>query len=134
MLDESFPEPILREAIRKLPLALEVRPIRDLDPGLLGLPDHRLIRALHAQGMEGLITCDDAMVHRPEVLRTIEETGFSVVTCRRAGNDPVLASGLLFVHLGEIAQAHRPGRDQIWRLGAARVKAHSVAEQRRELR
>jgi hypothetical protein len=134
-LDESFPKPILREALRKLtqPLEIEIAPLEEIDPSLFGRHDHDLIRELHARDAEGLITCDDAMVHRPEVLSAIEETRFSVVTCRRGSSDPFLATGLLFVHLREIAGAHRRDRDQIWRLGAAPVRPRSAAKQREEL-
>lgn len=135
-MDESFPKPILREALRKLthPLEIEIVPLEEIDPSLLGSHDHDLIRELNRRGAEGLITCDDAMVHRPEVLSAIEDTQFSVVTCRRGSSDPFLATGLLFVHLREIAAAHRGDRDQIWRLGAASAKPRSAAKQRQELR
>jgi DNA-binding LacI/PurR family transcriptional regulator len=132
VLDEGFPQPILTEALRRW-RRLEVD-IRPLDTTLHSYLDHELIRELHRQGVEGLITTDDAMIHRQEVLDAIEETGFSVVTCRRAGSDPVLATGLLFVHIAEIAAAHRGGRPQIWRLGAARVRPLSAAQQRRQLK
>lgn len=60
-----------------------------------------------------MITCDDNMVFRPEVLEAIEESGFSVVTCRRVGDDPVRASGLLLVHLPDIAKRYREDRPEI---------------------
>jgi hypothetical protein len=132
VLDEGFPQPILTEAIRRWQrLRIDIRP---LDPSLHGFLDHRLIRELRGRDVEGLITTDDAMVHRQEVLDAIEETSFSVVTCKRAGADAVLATGLLFVHVAVIAADHRSDRPQIWRLGAARVRPVSAAQQRRTLR
>lgn len=117
-LDENFPQPILREAIRKFVLGIEIVLLVDLDPSLLGAyQDHELIANLAKRGVEGLITCDDNMVLRPEVLNAIEQTRFSVVTCRRVGNDPVRASGLLLVHLPDVAKLHDARVPQIWRLG-----------------
>ena len=56
----------------------------DLDPSLLGAyQDHELIANLAKRGVEGLITCDDNMVFRSEVLDAMEQANFSVVTCRR---------------------------------------------------
>lgn len=138
MLDESFPQPIvgatlLRNAVRKRVL-MEIKLLGEIDASLFGEHDHNLIRALDGRGTEGLFTCDDAMVFRPEVLQAIADTGFSVVTCRRAGNDPIMASGLVLVHLHEIAAQHRRGQDQVWRLGAAPTKPVSVADHRRQIR
>lgn len=134
VLDESFPQPIvgatvLRSQVRKR-VPLDIRLLEDVDQTLYETHDHHLIRALDAQGVEGLFTCDDAMVFRPEVLRAIGDTGFTVVTAQRAGDDPILASGLVLVHLGEIAAQHRRGNDQIWRLGAAPSRPMSVEEHR----
>lgn len=134
VLDENFPQPILgleilRKAVRRR-ISMDIVLLEDVDPDLFGYHDHDLVRALADRGVEGLFTCDDAMVFRPEVLQAILDTGFSVVTCRRAGDDPILASGLILAHLGEIGSEHRRGSDQIWRLGAAAVKPMRVAEQR----
>jgi len=136
VLDENFPQPILaeavlRKAVRKR-VQLEIKMLSDVDAALLGYQDHDLIRALDARGAEGLITCDDAMVFRPEVQKVIQDTGFSVVTCRKAGDDPIRATGLVLVHLREIGQEHSKGHDQIWRLGAAKAKPLSVAQHRRQ--
>jgi len=57
------------------------------------------------------------MIFRPEVLQTIHDTGFSVVTCRRVGDDPVRASGLLLTHLPDVVKRHMAERPQVWRLG-----------------
>lgn len=43
-LDENFPQPILREAINKYVLGIEIVLLVDLDPSLLGAyQDHELI-------------------------------------------------------------------------------------------
>lgn len=100
-LDENFPQPLLAEvllqkAVRKR-VALDIKMLSDIDTALLGYHDHDLIRALDSRGVEGLITCDDSMVFRPEVQKAIEDTRFSIVTCRKAGDDPIMATGLVLV-------------------------------------
>ncbi len=66
--------------------------------------------------MEGLVTNDDRMLALPEVLAMVQQTGFTLVTCRRTGHDPLVATGLLLAHLGRIARRHRSGVSQVWRL------------------
>ena len=133
-LDENFPQPILREAIDRYVLGIELVPLADLDPSLLGAyQDHELIRELARRAIQGLITCDDNMIFLPEVLNAIKRTGISVVTCRRVGDDPVRASGLLLVHLPDVAKRHKEGTPQVWRLGTVESKPLKFAEHRRQV-
>lgn len=117
-LDENFPEPVLLEIVRIHTPELHLRHVRWIDPRLLGLLDHQLILALYQMGVEGLVTNDDRMLSLPEVLASIEQTRLTIVTCRRTGHDPLVATGLLLAHLGRIAGRHRPDRPQVWRLTA----------------
>ena len=113
-------------------LDVEIVLLVDVDPSLLGAyQDHELIFELAGRDIEGLITCDDNMVFRPEVLEAIEQVGFSVVTCRRVGDDPVRASGLLLTHLPDVVKRHQSGRPQIWRLGTAESRPLDFAEHKR---
>lgn len=133
-LDENFPQPILREAIDKFVLGIEIVLLVDLEPSLLGAyQDHELIADLARRGVEGLITCDDNMIFRSEVLDAIERARFSVVTCRRVGDDPVRASGLLLVHLPDVAKRHKRGQSQIWRLGTAESRPLEFSEHKRQV-
>ncbi len=131
-LDENFPQPILREAIDRYVLTIEVVPLSEVDPGLVGAyQDDELIAELTKRRVHGLITCDDNMVFRPEVLGVVQRTRFSLVTCRRVGDDPVRASGLLLVHLPDVARRHRPDRPQIWRLGTVESRPVDFIEHQR---
>jgi hypothetical protein len=113
---------------------VEIVLLTELDPNLLGAyQDHELIEELAQRGFEGLITCDDAMIFRPEVLDAIRQTRFSVVTCRRVGDDPVRASGLLLVHLPDVARRQRQDRPQIWRLGTVESRPLEFAEHRQTI-
>ena len=116
-LDENFPEPVLLEIVAHYTPELDLRPIRSIDPRLTGgLPDDRLILALHQLGIEGLVTNDDRMLSLPEVLAIVQQTGLTIVTCRRTGHDPLVATGLLLAYLGRIVRRHRAGVPQLWRL------------------
>jgi len=46
-------------------------------------------------------------------------TKLSLVVTIAAGDDPILATGLLFVHLTSICRRSDPAAPQIWRLSAA---------------
>jgi hypothetical protein len=119
VLDENFPERLLLEIIQTYTPELDLRPIRSINARLTGgLPDHRLILALHQLGVEGLVTNDDSMLALPEVLAIVEQTGFTVVACRRTGHDPLVATGLLLTHLARIARRHVRSTAQVWRLSA----------------
>ena len=116
-LDENFPEPVLLEVVARYTPELDLRHVRLIDARLTGgLGDDRLILALHQLSVEGLVTNDDRMLSLPEVLAVIQQTGFTVVTCRRTGHDPLVATGLLLANLGRIARRHRSGVPQVWRL------------------
>ncbi len=133
-LDENFPQPILREAVDKYVLDVDVVPLLELDPDLLGTyQDDELIEELGRRGIDGLITCDDNMIFRLEVLEAIRRARFSIVTCRRVGDDPVRASGLLLIHLPDVAKRHRLDRPQIWRLGTVESRPLDFTEHRRNV-
>jgi hypothetical protein len=133
-LDENFPQPILREAIDKFVLGIEIALLVDIDLSLLGAyQDHELIAELARKRIDGLVTCDDSMVFRPEVLEAIERFGFTLVTCRRVGDDPVRASGLLLVHLPDVAKRYQRRRPQIWRLGTVESRPLQFSEHKKQV-
>ncbi|TMK79761.1 MAG: hypothetical protein E6G47_07795 [Actinobacteria bacterium] len=134
-LDENFPQPILREAIAKYVLGIDLVPLVDVDPKLLGAyQDDELVAELATLGIQGLVTCDDNMIFRSEVLDAIERTRFSVVTGRRVGDDPVRASGLLLIHLPDVAKRYSPKRAQIWRLGTVESQPLDFADHAKRVR
>ena len=64
VLDEGFPQPILREALRLHVPELDIRPVLDFDRRFVqqDTPDHVLIQGLWQLGAEGLVTVDDSML------------------------------------------------------------------------
>jgi hypothetical protein len=119
VLDQNFPEPILREALQTWVLEVELQPLRDVEPRLAAdHEDWQVIQGLSQLGAAALVTCDDAMLLNPRVVAVIEQTRFAVVTCRGAGDDPVLATGLLLTHLPWIGRRYKAGQPMVWRLRA----------------
>lgn len=118
-LDENFPVSILRQIVVGWTPELDLLDVRNIDGRLLTLDDHQLILALHQSGYEGLVTNDHHMLDLPEVLAIIKQTKFSVVACIRAGDDPLVATGVLLTHLRNVAKRHNNRTAQLWRLNTA---------------
>ncbi len=136
VLDDSFPQPILREAFRHRVPELDIRLLVDFDRRFVeyDMPDHRLIQGLWQRGAEGLITCDDNMLDLPEVVKMVEQTRFSVVTVQRRGHDGIAASGLVLAHVARIARRHDPRRPQVWRLSAPERQPQGTRELKESIR
>lgn len=134
VLDENFPQPILDEALDNWVLEVDLRSIRDFEPALVGgSEDWEVILGLKQRGAEALITCDDNMLFAPRVVAVIEQTRFTVVSCRAAGHDPVLATGILLAHLPRVMKRHRPDVAQVWRLTAVEQRPISIKDQKAEV-
>lgn len=127
-LDEGLPLPVMQTAVRRLKLSIRIVAFGDLDPPLHETRDDELIRELDRRAFDDLFATDDSMLHLPEAQRAIEETQFSVVTCRRAQNNAAKACGLVLVHIDEIAMVHDDSIDQVWRLGTAPSRYLRVRE------
>lgn len=136
VLDDGFPQPILRESFRHHVPELDIRPLNDFDPRFVesDMPDHRLVQGLWQRGAEGLITCDDSMLDLPEVVKMIEQTRFSVVAVQRLGHDGIAASGLVLAHVTRIAARHDARRPQVWRLSAPERQPISTKELKHSIR
>jgi hypothetical protein len=59
------------------------------------------------------------MLNVAQVVAVIEQTAASVVVCDGVGDDPMRASGLLLVHLDQVAKQFHPNKPQVWRLRPA---------------
>jgi hypothetical protein len=116
-------------------LEVEIRSIREFAPELTGttVEDWQVIVGLRQRGAQGLLTCDDSMLSVAEVVAVIEQTAFSVVTCRESGHDPVKATGLLLTHLPAIGTQHDDARPQVWRLRAAHHDPQRIGTIKRHL-
>ncbi|HWV87344.1 MAG TPA: hypothetical protein VNZ62_17975 [Capillimicrobium sp.] len=118
-LDQNFPQPVIDPLVRFQAHA-ELVPVRDIDPRMSELDDWELLLALHhhERPWAGLITTDSSMLAQARELATLLKTKLTLVVAMAAGHDPVRASGLLFAHLGNVAQRADPRRAQVFRLRA----------------
>jgi hypothetical protein len=90
--------------------------------------DWQVILGLKQLGAEALLTCDDAMLSVAQVVAVIEQTRFTVVSCREVGHDPVIASGLLLTQLPHIARRHLKERAQVWRLRTTEQRQEPISD------
>lgn len=97
-----------------------------------GLADDKLLQYLWQAGLDGLITSDDAMLERPEVIAMIQDVKLAVVACRSANHRPLYASGLVITHLEWIAKRFQPKGGQIWILGTREQRPLHVDAYARE--
>ena len=134
VLDENFPQPILTEALERWVLEVDLRSIRDYEPRLVGASeDWEVVLALKQRDAEALVTCDDNMLFVPRVVAVIEQTRFTVASCRAAGHDPVLATGILLALLPRIAKRHRRDVAQVWRLSASEQRPIPIKDQKADV-
>lgn len=108
-LDHNFPEPIVQAVAPWLP-DLAFHWIKDLPGDLNLLEDHELIYELHRRRFPIMVTNNHRMIDDERVLVAIEQTRVTVVAIERAGDDPVLATGVLLRDLpGILASDHPKG-------------------------
>ncbi len=123
VLDQNFPDPLLREALSRSVPELELPALRDLEPRLCqDHEDWQVLLALSGMGVDGFITCDAEMIWRPEVIAVIQHEAFAVVVCAEAGHDPLRATGLLLTHLPSVRKRFDSRRPQLWILKATEVR------------
>jgi hypothetical protein len=119
-LDHGFPQPIVDVLGPLFADEAELVPISSIDTRLPDLDDWQVLLALHHddRGWDGLITTDSGMLALPRELWVLTRTQLSLVVAMAAGDDPIKATGLLFVHLSNICARTRPDRAQLWKLRA----------------
>lgn len=116
-LDQNFPTSIVA-ALEDFVLDAELVRVNKIDSRMSVLEDWELIVALHQHERPwgGLITTDSSMLSLPRVLAAIMQTRTTVVVAEDAGHDPIKATGLIFAHIGSIANKSRPEEPQVWTL------------------
>ncbi len=127
-LDQNFPEPIVEALEEFLEDAVELVPIRRIDPRMSSLDDWQVLLALHVHDRpwDGLITTDCNMLNLPKELAVLCQTKLTLVVAVSAGHDPIKATGLVLAHLAGICQRTRPGRGQVWKLATRQRGAEDV--------
>ena len=132
VLDHNFPQPVLgalgyiREA--------ELLPLADVDARLTkDYEDWQILLALRQLGgFDGFVTLDSAMARQPKELAVLRQTRLTLVILESAGHDPILATGLLLIHLGHMANQTKPRVAQLWILRPPRLTSHITPLQQLE--
>lgn len=120
--DQDFPENIAPTFVKVFRPSLELLSLRDLDPKLGTLGDRDLMVRLHRKHRcPGLITDNYLMLNHLDVLAVIKQLNFHLIACEAVGDDALKASGLLLLHLDDIASEYAPDTSQVWVLRHKKV-------------
>ena len=115
VLDVNFPVPIVR-AVEPYIKGVNFVSLDDIDSQLRELDDRDLLRALHQEGYEWLVTNDTRMLQNPEEIAAIMKSKVSVFAVKGAGHDPVRATGALLLDLpGALKRAQSFERPAVFR-------------------
>ena len=131
-LDHNFPQPVV-EALGYIREAKLV-PLKQVDERLTrDCQDWQILLALHQLGdFDGFITLDSAMASLPKELAVLRQTRLTLVVLERVGHDPILATGLLLIHLGHVARQTVRRLGQLWILRAPGRTSHITPLQQLE--
>lgn len=126
-LGHNFPEPVLSAFADVMP-AIELLPIRLIDPEWAKLDDWELLLALHTdeRPFDGLITNDEAMLSLAKEMTVLSQTKLTLVVVKGEGDNPIRAVGALLCHLPHICHHTLPDRAQVWNLRVAQKKYEDV--------
>lgn len=113
VLDQNFPRQS-SEIPWPQPLVLERLPVAHPDL-VASVDDWEIILELQHRGAAGFVTNDAQILNSPRELVALSRTTLTLVVTEGTGHDPLVANGLLQVHLGEIA-ADGNTRPTIYRL------------------
>jgi hypothetical protein len=86
---------LIRTVTDYLPVDIELKAVRRIDPRLSELDDRTLFLALHHPGGQGLVTNNYKMLDVPAELAAIVRTQAVVVAMEGLGHDPLRAVGAL---------------------------------------
>lgn len=124
VLDQNFP---FQATGIPWPPGIEVSPLKAIDPELTrNHDDWEIFRALHERGdIHGFITNDANILHLPREMVMLSRTQFTLVVVDALGHDPLGATGLVMLHLPEIAKQTHPS-PRIYILKRPRVQLRGV--------
>jgi hypothetical protein len=128
LLDEGFPSPRFDPVA--LDPALEVVALRDFDESLVNVktPDWYLYLRADEAGFNALVTGDLNQSGQAEEMWTLTKTRLSVVTWRRAEEDPVVQWGQVMTYLTEVRRLIREHGPSIVYLPSARLDTRQISK------
>lgn len=129
VLDHNFPNNII-QALGHIPEA-DLIPLQVFDAALIqNVEDWEILVRIHQARLDGFITSDEAMINQAKELAVLIQTRLTLVVTESVTHDPLVATGLLLIHLPHIAHQTAPARPQLWVLRAPGRKAHSDPKER----
>lgn len=134
VLDQNFPQPLLRDMWGWLPHEeVEIVHLGQLDDRLREVSDRELIIALSQLGYDGLITNNWKILNVPTELAAIIATKATVVATRGMGHDPIRAAGALLLELPGLSKRLRPKRSNVFLLNYSRRRPEDGWEHLRRI-
>lgn len=128
VLDQNFPQPLLRDVWDWVPPEVEIVHLGDLDDRLRAVSDRELFIALHQLGYDGLITSNWKMLNIPMEVAAIIATKAVVIAMRSMGHDPIRAAGALLLELPGLVERLRPHRANVFLLNYERRRPEDAWE------
>jgi hypothetical protein len=133
VLDQNFPQPLLRDVRPWMPTDVEVSHLGQLDDRLRAVSDRQLLIGLMQLGYNGLITTNHKMLQVPEELAAIIATKAVVVATKSMGHDPIRAAGALLLELPGLPSRVRPRRANVFVLNYNRRQSEDPWEHLSEI-
>jgi hypothetical protein len=115
VLDQNFPlavrrqgamEPAVSAVGLEWPFDITLVPLAEIDRGLVEqVEDWQILEALHRRGgIDGFISNDERILSQTRELVVLSRTLLVLVVTHGVAHNPLRATGLLMVHLSEIAK------------------------------
>jgi hypothetical protein len=113
VLDQNFPMVV---PIEHLFPNIMLRQLRDIHPDLIrDHEDWEVMRELKVRGgVDGWITLDRGMHQLEKEMSVLHQSRLSLVVFEGVDNDPIVAAGLLLIHLPTIAVRLDRSKPQLW--------------------
>jgi hypothetical protein len=126
VLDQNFPLTALR---LDWPLSLRLTPLPAIEPDLVkDHEDWEILYRLNQRGdVHGFVSNDSGMLNLPREMVVLQSTGLTLVITDGVGHNPIRATGLLMVHLDEIAK-RITGRPQLFMIKPASMTPTNLAK------
>ena len=121
VLDQNFPMVV---PIEHLFPDLTLRQLREMHPDLIqDHEDWEVLRELKVRGgVDGLITLDRGMQQLEKEMVVLHQSRLPLVVFEGVENDPLVAAGLLLIHLPTIAKQLDRTKPQLWTLRKPQTK------------
>lgn len=126
VMDQNYPLTALR---LDWPLSLRLTPLPTIEPDLVrDHEDWEILYRLNQRGdVHGFVSNDSGMLNLPREMIVLQSTGLALVITDGVGHNPIRATGLLMVHLDEIAR-RITGRPQLFVLKPGNLVPTNLAK------